>query len=518
MKTKLKKKQKVQKEMQKLFLVMVFFFVVALLGATFGNIQTHPILVIFSCVVGAYMAMNIGANDVANNVGPAVGSKSITILGAIIIAAICEASGAILAGGDVVNTVKSGIINPLAFHDGRIFVLVMLSALISGALWLHLATAIGAPVSTTHSIVGGILGSGLAAGGMGVVKWSVLGGIVGSWVVSPLLGGAIAASFLFFIKKTITYKQDKVKAAQKIVPILLFLMIFAFSLYLITKGLKNIIKLESYGAYGISFALAVVSFVILRPFIIAQAKKLENTKEAINALFTIPLIFGAAFLSFAHGANDVANAIGPLAAINQMLGDLSSINAKASVPLWIMLIGGLGISLGLALYGPRLIKAVGTEITELNKIRAFCVAMSAAITVLIASALGLPVSSTHVAVGAIFGIGFLREYLKARYGKMLETIEQAHGRKSELDLFMERFRKASVKRKGLMLESLKKTKQKELLLAKNDKKALKKVYKQELVKRSAMNKIIASWIITVPASALFSALVYFVLRVSVFAL
>ena len=144
--------------------------------------------------------------------------------------------------------------------------------------------------------------------------------------------------------------------------------------------------------------------------------------------------------------------------------------------------------------------------------------MSAAITVLIASALGLPVSSTHVAVGAIFGIGFLREYLKARYGKMLETIEQAHGRKSELDLFMERFRKASVRRKGLMLESLKKTKQKELLLAKNDKKALKKVYKQELVKRSAMNKIIASWIITVPASALFSALVYFVLRVSVFAL
>lgn len=514
MKSKLKKKKKVQREIQKVALVVVFLFLVACLGGIFGNVEHHPLLIIFACVVGAYMAMNIGANDVANNVGPAVGSKSISMLGAIIIAAICEAAGAILAGADVVNTVKSGIINPLAFSDAKVFIMVMLAALISGAIWLHLATAIGAPVSTTHSIVGGILGSGIAAGGLGVAKWDVLGSIVASWIISPLLGGFIAGLFLWIIKKTITYKQDKKIAAQKIVPLLIFIMSFAFSLYFITKGLKNIIKLDFNHAFLLSLCISFGIFFIIRPLILKQAQQIENTKEAINTLFAIPLIFAAAFLSFAHGANDVANAIGPLAAINQMLGDLNSIDSKAVIPLWIMIIGGCGISLGLALYGPRLIKTVGTEITELNKIRAFCVAMSAAITVLIASALGLPVSSTHVAIGAIFGVGFLREYLKRRYQNMLDTIQQAHSKKSELDLFLEKFHKASIKRKGLMLESLKKNRSEQILLAKNEKKELKKVYKQELVKRSAIQKIIASWVVTVPISSLFSALVYWILKIS----
>ncbi|WP_104697350.1 MULTISPECIES: inorganic phosphate transporter [unclassified Helicobacter] len=503
--------------MQKVAFVLGFLFLVAYLGMLFGNTGEYPILIIFACVVGAYMAMNIGANDVANNMGPAVGSKSLNMVSAIIIAAICEAAGAIFAGSDVVNTVKSGIINPLAFEDAKIFVMVMLSALISGAIWLHLATIIGAPVSTTHSIVGGILGSGIAAGGLGVAKWSVLGSIALSWVVSPLLGGVIAALFLWIIKKTITYKQDKKTAAKKTVPFLISIMGFAFSLYLINKGLKNIIKLNIFQSLTLSFCIGFCIFLIVRNILLKQTQKLENTKEAVNSLFAIPLIFAAAFLSFAHGANDVANAIGPLAAINQMLGDLNSINTKATIPLWIMIIGGCGISLGLALYGPRLIKTVGTEITELNKIRAFCVAMSAAITVLIASALGLPVSSTHVAIGAIFGVGFLREFLKRRYARAIDTIHQAHTKKTELDVFLERFHKASVKRKGLMLESLKKNKHKEILLAKNEKKELKKTYKQELVKRSAMQKIIASWLITVPISSLFSAFVYWILKIVPFA-
>ncbi|WP_394951645.1 inorganic phosphate transporter [uncultured Helicobacter sp.] len=480
----------------------------------FGNVEHHPFLIIFTCVVGAYMAMNIGANDVANNMGPAVGSKSISLMGAIVIAVICEAAGAILAGGDVVDTVKSGIIDPKLISSSSVFVLVMLAALISGALWLHLATLIRAPVSTTHSIVGGILGAGIAAGGLGVAKWDVLFTIMASWVISPLLGGVIAGAFLWFIKLSITYKSDKRRAARVMIPILVAIMSFSFSLYLISKGLKNVISLSSTQGYMISLAIAVVVYFVMRPVIASMTQKMSNDKDSVNALFAIPLVVAAAFLSFAHGANDVANAIGPLAAINQMLGDLNSYSTKAPTPLWIMLIGGFGISVGLALYGPRLIKAVGSEITELNKIRAFCVAMSAAITVLVASQLGLPVSSTHVTIGAIFGVGFLREYLKKRYYEMQQTIIQAHRGKDsiEVEKFLDQFNKASVKRKGEILESLKRNEVKNTLnFSKKEKRSLKKAYKNELVKRSAINRIIASWIVTVPISALLGAFSYFMI-------
>ena len=267
----------------------------------------------------------------------------------------------------------------------------------------------------------------------------------------------------------------------------------------------------------LSLVIAVIVFFIVRPIIAKKADSLLNTKEDINSLFTIPLVFSAALLSFAHGANDVANAIGPLAAINETLESLGEVlpTTKASVPLWIMLVGGLGISLGLALSGPRLNRTVGSEITELDKMRAFCIAMSAALTVLLASQLGLPVSSTHIALGAIFGVGFLREYLKKRYYEMQQTIIEAHKGKDaqEVEAFLENFNKASIKKKGLMLEALKNNKNFKLMprLDRKERKSLKKAYKQELVKRSAINKIIASWLITVPISALLGAFTYYVI-------
>ena len=271
--------------------------------------------------------------------------------------------------------------------------------------------------------------------------------------------------------------------------------------------------MDSFLALIISAGIAIFSFFIIKPLIDKKAKLITNTKEDINELFTFPLIFAAALLSFAHGANDVANAIGPLAAINQVLSGVE-FAGKASVPLWIMVVGALGISLGLALFGPKLIKTVGNEITDLDKIRAFCVAMSAAITVLVASQLGLPVSSTHVTIGAIFGVGFLREYLKKRYYEMQQTIIQAHRGKDsiEVERFLSEFHKASVKRKGQILESLKRNELKNTLnFSKKEKKSLKKAYKSELVKRSAINRIVASWIVTVPISALLGALSYFVI-------
>ena len=191
---------------------------------------------IIAAVIGGYMAMNIGANDVANNVGPAVGSRALTLVGAIIIAGIFEAAGALIAGGDVVSTVKKGIINPALIDNARVFIALMMAALFAGALWLNLATAFGAPVSTTHAIVGGVLGAGIAAGGVGIANWSQMGMIAASWVISPVIGGAIAAGFLFWIKRSITYRTDMIGAGRRMVPIMVSLMVFAFSTYLIMRS------------------------------------------------------------------------------------------------------------------------------------------------------------------------------------------------------------------------------------------------------------------------------------------
>ena len=505
-------------DMQRIGVITLFVLLIIVLVMWNDDNITNSLFLGFAAIVGGYMALNIGANDVANNVGPAVGSKALSMFGAITIAAICEISGALIAGGEVVDTVRSGIISMDAIGDSRNFATLMLAALLSGAIWLHFATAIGAPVSTTHSIVGGILGAGIAAGGFGVANWMEFGNIAASWIISPVSGGIIAALLLFFIKNTITYKQDKKQAAKRVVPYLIAFMTWAFTLYLINKGLKNVIAVDFASALIVSIVLAVVVFLIVRVMIANAVESMENKKEEINKLFTIPLIFSAALLSFAHGANDVANAIGPLVAIYDALKEGFSLSSQTSIPFWIMFLGGLGISIGLALFGPKLIRMVGSEITELDQIRAFCISMSAALTVLIASELGMPVSSTHIAVGAVFGVGFLREYLKKRYKQMeLKILESYKGNDSEqIRRFLERFRRASIKKKAAILKSIdrKKAKRKEGIpeIKKKEQKQLKKVYQEELVKRSAINKIIAAWLITVPLSALLGAVSFFVLR------
>jgi PiT family inorganic phosphate transporter len=458
------------------------------------------------------MALNIGANDVANTVGPAVGSKALSLVGAIIIAAVFESAGAILAGGDVVSTIKKGIIDPSLITDTNTFIWLMMAALLAAAIWMNIATALNAPVSTTHSIVGGVLGAGIAAGGFGIANWPVFGKIASSWVISPLFGGVIAASLLYLIKRTITYKEDRIAAAQKIVPFLVAFMTWVFSAYLILKGLKKLWKFDILTAGGIGFAIAIVTFFAVKPFIKKASARLENSKESVNTLFTVPLIFSAALLSFAHGANDVANAVGPLAAINDAVLN-AGIVEKASIPLWIMLVGALGISIGLALYGPKLIKTVGTEITELTKIRSFCVALSAAITVIIASQLGLPVSSTHTAVGAIFGVGFLREYLKNNNAKRIEAIRahHEHDDPEKVEVLLQEFELATMEEKAKILADLK-AKTAITRLTGKERKSLKKGYKQELVKRSHLYKIAGAWIITVPLSGVLAAFLFFAIR------
>ena len=491
-----------------LFIVLIILYVSTI------NILDRPfsIELIVAAIIGGYMAMNIGANDVANNVGPAVGSKALTLTGAIIIAGIFEASGALIAGGDVVGTIKKGIIDPAMIADGQSFVWLMMAALLAGAVWLNIATAVGAPVSTTHSIVGGVLGAGIAAGGWDIANWVTVGKIAASWVISPVLGGIIAASFLYWMKRTITYKTDMVAAAKRMMPVLIALMVMAFGTYLALKGLKKIWKIDFLTALGIGATCAIVAYVVIKPIINKFAKQLVNEKSSINSMFTIPLIFAAALLSFAHGANDVANAVGPLAAINDAVVS-GGVVTKATIPLWVMAIGAIGIVLGLALFGPKLIRTVGSEITELDQMRAFCVAMAAAVTVIIASQLGLPVSSTHIAVGGIFGIGFLREYLKSTYAVTIHEIEHHHnGTDRQLvEDYLAEFKKASMQEKSWMLKELKKSTV-HAELNKDERKALKQSYRSELVKRSALLKIAAAWVITVPAAAIMAGLIFFTIR------
>jgi PiT family inorganic phosphate transporter len=511
------------------------FFMVAVLTYSFmstGGIPNNVFLAI-AALFGAYMAMNIGANDVANNVGPAVGSKALTMGGAIVIAGIFEASGALIAGGDVVKTIKKGIIDIAAFGGNTdSFIWAMMAALLAAALWLNFATMAKAPVSTTHSIVGGVMGAGIAAAGFGIVAWGTMGKIAASWIISPVLGGIIAASFLFAIKKSMVFKENKIEAAVKWVPVFVAIMSWAFVTYLTLKGLKKVwpsivdiliflpdTKKPTFIVAALfGLIIAVVVYLILKTTIAKKAHSIENSRVGLNTLFTVPLIFAAALLSFAHGANDVANAIGPLAAINDavMTGGISS---KAGIPLWVMAVGAIGIAIGLALYGPKLIKTVGSEITELDQMRAFSVAMAASITVIIASQLGLPVSSTHIAVGGIFGVGFLREYLEGSEVKDDITLEKEHiiDEKKQLKALHAELKTLEAKEEKEKADyerivDLYKMIDEEEELLKEAKKQLKSARKVQYVKRDAVKKIIAAWVITVPAAAVLSAAIYFMIR------
>ena len=433
----------------------------------------HRLILIIAAVVGGYMALNIGANDVANNMGPAVGGKVLTITTAVLIAAICEASGALLAGGDVVKTVSKGIIMLDSSISINSFRYLMLSALLSAALWINLATILNSPVSTTHSIVGGVLGAGLAAAGINVVNWFTMGKIAASWVISPVLGGIIAAIFLLFIKINILNKEDKINAAKKWVPLLIAIMAGAITAYMTIKGFKKIYQASIIEIFGYTIAIFFISYFLAKPFIKKQLVDLKNDKNDIYTLFNFPLIIGVALLCFAHGANDVANAVGPLAAIVSTFTDTNQVVSKVNIPFWVMFVGAVGISFGLLLFGPKLIKTVGQKITRLNAPRAYCVAISSSITVLIATTFGLPVSSTHIAIGSIFGVGFLREFLenpnkqKIRPGHQLnDTAEEAF---AELD----------------------------------------RRIKRRLVRRRFLYSIAAAWLITVPASAFMAGMIYF---------
>jgi len=362
---------------------------------------------------GLFMAWGIGANDVANAMGTSVGSKALTVRQAIVVAAIFEFAGATLAGGQVTSTVRKGIVDASLFADTpELLVYGMLASLLSAGTWLLIASRFGWPVSTTHSIVGAIVG--FAAVGIDVmsVRWGVIASIAGSWVVSPLLAGSIAFCLFVSVRRLIFEAQNPLPAARRYIPIYIFFVGFVVALVTLIKGLKHIGVALSTGQSYLLAAVVGVVVMLIGKFAIQRIRSGENEGPDVHfvrveRVFAVLMVFTACAMAFAHGSNDVANAIGPVAAIVSVI-ESGQVGQKSAVSLWILLIGGAGIVVGLMTYGHRVMATVGTRITELTPSRGFAATMAAAVTVVVASGTGLPISTTHTLVGGVLGVGIAR--------------------------------------------------------------------------------------------------------------
>jgi len=372
------------------------------------------VLVVIAIIVGFYMAWNIGANDVANSMADAVGSKALTIFWAVVLAGICNFCGAVLVGSHVTDTVRQGIIDTQAFtHNPRMLAHGMVCAMLGAALWLNLASYFGMPVSTTHSIVGAIIGFGILQAGLGHIHWGKLGQIVASWFISPLAGGIMAFAIFKLISRYILTVEKPVVAARKGVPVCVFFTFAILIIAIIYKGLKNIhLDLKGSEAVTLSIIGGLIAAGISNLFIRRNRNyngelPFERQLVAVEKIFAVLVIITSCTVAFAHGANDVANAIGPLAAIAEIVRN-NTVPGKVPVNIWFLVLGGLGIAVGLATFGYRVMRLVGTKVTEITPSRGVAADLSTMVTVLTCSKLGLPISTTHTLIGAIIGVGLAR--------------------------------------------------------------------------------------------------------------
>jgi len=376
------------------------------------------LILIIAAFAGFFMAFGIGANDVANAMGTSVGSKAITLKQAVIIAAIFEFLGAYLAGGEVTSTIRKGIIDPELLTDSpQLLVYGMLAALLAAATWLAIASKRGWPVSTTHSIVGAIVGFAAVGISVDAVAWGKVGTIAMSWVVSPLLAGSIAFALFVSVKRLILEHEDTFQRAVTYIPMYMFLVGFMICMVTLLKGLKHV-GLDVDMGMGSKFtnAMVVSTFVgagvaAFGALLLRRVTKVQgdiNSTENVERVFGILMIFTACAMAFAHGSNDVANAVGPIAAVVSTVQSGGVIGAKSAMPWWVLGIGAVGIVVGLATYGWRVMQTIGRKITELTPSRGFAAELAAASTVVLASATGLPISTTHTLVGAVLGVGLAR--------------------------------------------------------------------------------------------------------------
>lgn len=372
------------------------------------------VFAILAIIFGLFMTWGIGANDLANAMGTSVGSGAVTIRQAIIIAIIFEFSGAVLAGGHVTSTIRKGIIDPSGIvNNPEILVYGMLASLLATAFWLMIASWKGWPVSTTHSIIGALIGFAIVGIGPDAVKWGKVGSVVASWVVSPVVGGTVAFLLVMSTRKLIFNTNDPLKSAKRYAPVYVFLVGFIISLVTIFKGLTHLkIDLSVFQSFCVAVLLGLLSACLSWIFI----RKVEEDREAdrdfhfasVEKVFAPMMLFTACAMAFAHGSNDVANGIGPLAAVMSIISSGGEVMQESDLPVWILLLGGTGIVLGLVTLGYRVMMTVGQKITELTPSTGFCAQLAAASTVVIASRTGLPVSTTHILVGAVLGVGIAR--------------------------------------------------------------------------------------------------------------
>ena len=376
------------------------------------------ILILLAACCGFFMAWGVGANDVANAMGTSVGSKALTIKQAIMIAMVFEFAGAYLAGGEVTSTIRKGIVDSAIFKDRpEDLVFGMLSALLAAGSWLAIASFKGWPVSTTHSIVGAIVGFAAVGVSPDAVNWGKVGTIVMSWLVSPIMAGTL--SFLLFrsVQHLILLQEDPFEKAKRYIPIYMFFVGFLIAMVTLLKGLKHVFKDNGMTMTFLDSAMIAsvvgVLVAILGSYLLTKVKRdlsLEagNRFANVERVFAVLMIFTACSMAFAHGSNDVANAVGPLAAVVSIVSSGGDIAAKTSMPPWILLLGGGGIVVGLATYGYKVMGTIGRKITELTPSRGFAAELGAAATVVIASGTGLPISTTHTLVGAVLGVGLAR--------------------------------------------------------------------------------------------------------------
>ena len=376
--------------------------------------QFGPTLLVIGIVFGVFMTWGIGANDVANALGTSVGSGALTVKTAIIIAAIFEFAGAALAGGSVTRTIRKGIIDPSQIADRpELLIFGMLAALLAAACWLALASFKGWPVSTTHTIVGAIVGFAVAGIGFDAVSWGKVGQIVASWVVSPVIGGGVAFLLMLSVQKLILQANKPFESAVRWAPFYLFLVGFVISLVTIFKGLKHLnIDLNGYESAAVASIIGVITALIGKRAVrrVSVHRAMDDTAHlaSVERVFAPMIVFTACAMAFAHGSNDVANGVGPLAAVYGLIQSGGEVTQKLAMPFWILALGAAGIVLGLVTYGYRVMRTIGTRITALTPTSGFCATVAAALTVVVASRTAMPVSTTHIAVGAVMGVGMAR--------------------------------------------------------------------------------------------------------------
>jgi|TARA_B100000809_G_C15133732_1_gene529631 PiT family inorganic phosphate transporter len=375
------------------------------------------ILLILAIIFGVFMAWGVGANDVANAMGTSVGSGAITLKQAIIIAMIFEFAGAYLAGGEVTATIRKGIIDPLTLQGTPEYLVYgMLSALLAAGTWLLIASILGWPVSTTHSIVGAIVGFAAVAISVDAVNWSKVGTIAASWIVSPVLAGTISYMLFRSVQRLILDTEAPFENAKRYVPVYMFMVGFMITMVTLIKGLKHVLKdigfTLNYFEMSLVAAAAGILVSIVGSIMLTRVKRIEAIEAEdrfanVEKVFAVLMVFTACAMAFAHGSNDVANAVGPMAAAIATIKS-GAVTAKSSMPAWILLVGGVGIVIGLVTYGYKVMATIGTKITELTPSRGFAATLGASATVVLASGIGLPISTTHTLVGAVLGVGLAR--------------------------------------------------------------------------------------------------------------